>query len=209
MTQQLISLAGNIGVGKTTVAKIIQQHFGYELFEEPVIDNRFLKSYYADMHRWSFTLQMEFLIKRFEHVKLIQTIKKDCVMDRTTQEDPEVFARYLHATGKMNDNEYMLYLEYFRKFNETVRQPDKIIYLQNKNDEMLLDRIVNVRGREEEKNMSIEFLQGLNGLYELFPTICKEKYNLSIYTINKELYDIKNEEQKRVFIGELERIIKA
>ncbi|MEE8410762.1 MAG: deoxynucleoside kinase, partial [Myxococcota bacterium] len=59
-----VALAGNIGSGKTTVAKLISRRFGYELFDEPVIDNRFLAAYYADMQRWSFTLQLEFLIKR-------------------------------------------------------------------------------------------------------------------------------------------------
>ena len=58
-----LAMAGNIGCGKTTAAKLISQKFGFELFDEPVIDNRFLKSYYADMDRWSFTLQMEFLMK--------------------------------------------------------------------------------------------------------------------------------------------------
>ena len=45
-------------MGSTTAAKMISQHFGYELFDEPVIDNRFLADYYADMQRWSFTLQL-------------------------------------------------------------------------------------------------------------------------------------------------------
>ena len=47
-----IAMAGNIGAGKTTAAKLVSDHFGYELFDEPVIDNRFLKDYYADLHRW-------------------------------------------------------------------------------------------------------------------------------------------------------------
>ena len=58
-----IALAGNIGCGKTTAAKLLSRHFGLELFDEPVIDNRFLANYYGDMRRWSFTLQLEFLIK--------------------------------------------------------------------------------------------------------------------------------------------------
>jgi len=87
-----LTLAGNIGCGKTTAAKLISQQFGYELFDEPVIDNRFLKDYYADMKRWSFTLQMEFLIRRVEHHELIKTVPKSCVQDRSLYEDPEIFA---------------------------------------------------------------------------------------------------------------------
>ena len=55
-----VAMAGNIGAGKTTAAKTLSQSFGYELFDEPVVDNRFLADYYKDMRRWSFTLQLEF-----------------------------------------------------------------------------------------------------------------------------------------------------
>ncbi|MEO1174175.1 MAG: deoxynucleoside kinase, partial [Myxococcota bacterium] len=62
MDKKFIALAGNIGSGKTTVAKLLSRRLNLELFDEPVIDNRFLAPYYADMSRWSFTLQLEFLI---------------------------------------------------------------------------------------------------------------------------------------------------
>ena len=107
-----IAMAGNIGCGKTTAAKTISQTYGYELFDEPVVDNRFLKDYYADMTRWSFTLQLEFLIKRTQHHELIATVKKSCIQDRTLLEDPEVFAKYLHGLGHMNDKELDLYFDY-------------------------------------------------------------------------------------------------
>ena len=91
MTQKtFVALAGNIGCGKTTAAKLISQRFGYELFDEPVLDNRFLKHYYADMRRWSFTLQLEFLIKRVAHHEIIDTVPKSCIQDRTLIEDPEI-----------------------------------------------------------------------------------------------------------------------
>src|SRR5207237_1018883 len=50
MKKLFIALAGNIGAGKTTAAKLVSQRFGFELFDEPVIDNRFLRDYYANMH---------------------------------------------------------------------------------------------------------------------------------------------------------------
>ena len=104
-----ITMAGNIGCGKTTAAKLLSQHFGFELFDEPVIDNRFLREYYSDMKRWSLTLQMEFLIRRVEHHELIFTVPKSCVQDRSLYEDPEIFAKYLHGLGHMTDNELNLY----------------------------------------------------------------------------------------------------
>src|SRR6476659_8097429 len=125
--KRFVALAGNIGAGKTTAAKLISQTLGYELFDEPVIDNRFLKDYYADMQRWSFTLQLEFLIRRVEHHELIHTVKKSCVQDRTLYEDPEIFAKYLHGLGNMTNGELDLYFEYFQRLNRNVIAPDKVI----------------------------------------------------------------------------------
>ncbi|MCK5688872.1 deoxynucleoside kinase, partial [Myxococcota bacterium] len=112
-----ITLAGNIGSGKTTIAKLLSRELNLELFAEPVIDNRFLIPYYGDMGRWSFTLQLEFLIKRITHHELIETVPKSCIQDRSLLEDPEIFAKYLHGLGHMTDNELDLYLEYFERLN--------------------------------------------------------------------------------------------
>src|SRR6185436_15597652 len=122
-----VALAGNIGAGKTTAAKMISQALGFELFDEPVIDNRFLKDYYADMRRWSFTLQLEFLIRRVEHHELIHSVKKSCVQDRTLYEDPEIFAKYLHGLGNMTDKELDLYFDYFKRLTRDIAHPDKVI----------------------------------------------------------------------------------
>ena len=112
-----VAMAGNIGAGKTTAAKMISSAFGYELFDEPVVDNRFLAHYYGDMKRWSFTLQLEFLIKRVQHHELIHQVPKSCIQDRTLYEDPEVFAKYLHGLGNMSNDELDLYHEYFERLN--------------------------------------------------------------------------------------------
>src|SRR5207248_4488870 len=124
MKKLFIALAGNIGAGKTTAAKLVSQRFGFELFDEPVIDNRFLRDYYANMQRWSFTLQLEFLMKRCQHHELIHTVPKSCIQDRTLLEDPEIFAKYLHGLGHMDDRELDLYLEYFQRLNRDLHQPD-------------------------------------------------------------------------------------
>jgi len=66
------------------------------------------------MTRWSFTLQMEFLLKRIEHHGQIDRLRVSCVQDRTLLEDPEVFAKYLHGLGHMTDAELDLYFDYFK-----------------------------------------------------------------------------------------------
>jgi len=188
-----ITLAGNIGCGKTTAAKLISQQFGYELFDEPVIDNRFLRQYYADMKRWSMTLQMEFLIRRVEHHELIETVPKSCVQDRSLYEDPEIFAKYLHGLGNMTDNELNLYFEYFERLKQKLHTPDLIVYLKVDNTDVLLKRI-RKRGRKEEMGITKDFLEGLSGYYVSFPQIIKNKYGVDVVTFNVTETDIRKKD---------------
>src|SRR5690554_5343800 len=154
-----VALAGNIGTGKSTAARLLSRHFGFEIFHEPVVDNRFLKSYYQDMTRWSFTLQMEFLLRRVEHHGQIDRLRGSCVQDRTLIEDPEIFAKYLHGLGHMTDTELDLYFDFFQRFNKLIRQPDKVILLHTPDTRVLMRRIAE-RGREEESGITAEFLRG-------------------------------------------------
>ncbi|MCG3121144.1 MAG: Deoxyadenosine/deoxycytidine kinase [bacterium] len=202
-----IAMAGNIGAGKTTAAKLISQHFGFELFDEPVIDNRFLRDYYAEMRRWSFTLQLEFLIRRVEHHELIRTVPKSCVQDRTLYEDPEIFAKYLHGLGFMDNRELDLYFEYFNRLNRDLLHPDLIVMLVVDHVSTLLERIRR-RGRQEERGIDESFLAGLNAYYSTFPQVCRKKYGLPICQINVERLDIRSPEGKKIFLQEVENALR-
>jgi deoxyadenosine/deoxycytidine kinase len=196
-------MAGNIGCGKTTAAKLLSQTFSFELFDEPVIDNRFLRDYYAEMKRWSLTLQMEFLIRRVEHHELIKTVPKSCIQDRSLYEDPEIFAKYLHGLGNMTDDELNLYFEYFERLNKSLIRPDLIIFLQVDDVGILLDRI-RKRGREEEQGISFAFLQGLGGYYLSFPQVCQNKYGIDVITYNVTTTDIRSDEGKEKFLAAIQ-----
>lgn len=206
--KRFIAMAGNIGAGKTTAAKMISQRFGFELFDEPVIDNRFLKVYYGDMKRWSFTLQLEFLIRRVEHHELIHTVPKSCIQDRTLYEDPEIFAKYLHGLGNMTDTELELYFEYFKKLSTTIAQPDKVICFDVPKVEVLLGRIKK-RGREEEKGIAPSFLRGLNGYYATFPMVLKGKYKIDTLTFDVTELDIRTGKGREEFLDKVSDFINA
>jgi deoxyadenosine/deoxycytidine kinase len=197
--KRFVALAGNIGAGKTTAAKLISQTFGFELFDEPVIDNRFLKDYYADMRRWSFTLQLEFLIRRVEHHELIHSVKKSCVQDRTLYEDPEIFAKYLHGLGHMTNKELDLYYEYFQRLSRNITPPDKVICFSVGSVDVLLDRI-RVRGRQEERGIQSQFLLGLNGYYTSFPLVLREKYGVDCLSIDVSSQDIRRGKGREEFL---------
>lgn len=206
MNKLFVALAGNIGAGKTTAAKLISQRFGFELFDEPVIDNRFLRDYYADMKRWSFTLQLEFLMKRAQHHELIHTVAKSCVQDRTLLEDPEIFAKYLHGLGHLDDRELDLYLEYFQRLNRDLHQPDKVIYLEC-NDTAILGRRIRERGRIEEANLSQQFLDGLGAYYRTFPQVATMKYQLQVLSLDVSRLDIRSAQGKQDFLDRVEQFL--
>ncbi|MFP2931450.1 deoxynucleoside kinase [Pyxidicoccus sp. 3LG] len=200
--RRFVALAGNIGAGKTTAAKMISQSFGYQLFDEPVIDNRFLRDYYADMSRWSFTLQLEFLIRRVEHHELIHTYKRSCVQDRTLYEDPEIFAKYLHGLGHMTDAELDLYYEYFQRLSRHIIRPDKVICFEVGSVDVLLQRI-RTRGREEEKGIRHQFLRGLNGYYASFPLVLQEKYGVDCLVMDVSSQDIRRGKGREEFLDRI------
>ena len=202
-----IAMAGNIGVGKTTAAKLISQTFGLELFDEPVVDNRFLRDYYADMRRWSFTLQLEFLMRRVEHHELIRTVPKSCIQDRTLYEDPEIFAKYLHGLGFMDNRELDLYFEYFNRLNEDLLHPDLILMLEVNHVQTLLNRI-RLRGRKEEGGIDEAFLSGLNAYYSTFPQVCRKKYGIPVRQVNVEHLDIRSSEGKITFLQNVEKALR-
>lgn len=206
--KRFVAIAGNIGCGKTTAAKLLSRKFGFELFDEPVIDNRFLARYYGDMRRWSFTLQLEFLIKRIAHHDLINTVPKSCIQDRTLLEDPEIFAKYLHGLGFMTDDELQLYQEYFQKLNANVRQPDKVICFQCSDVDVLLKRIQK-RGRKEEQGIQADFLRGLNGYYTAFPEVLKNKYNIDVMTFDVTHFNVHNADQAEAFLALAEPFLRA
>ena len=198
--KKFIALAGNIGCGKTTAAKLISHRLGYEFFAEPVVDNRFLIPYYGKMRRWSFTLQLEFLIKRVAHHEIIDRVPKSCIQDRTLIEDPEIFAKYLHGLGHMTDDELDLYFEYFERLNRGIHQPNKIICFQCSDVNVLMNRI-RKRGREEEQAIAPSFLEGLNGYYQAFPGSVRSKHNIDVMTWDVTHFNIHEEDQAERFLA--------
>lgn len=206
--KRFVALAGNIGAGKTTAAKLLSESFGFELFDEPVIDNRFLRDYYADMRRWSFTLQLEFLIRRVEHHELIHSVKKSCVQDRTLYEDPEIFAKYLHGLGHMTDSELDLYYEYFQRLSRNIVRPDKVICFEVGSEDVLLERI-RTRGREEEKGIQRQFLRGLNGYYASFPQVLQEKYSVDCLVMDVSTQDIRRGRGREEFLDRVSSFLHA
>jgi len=181
-----VGIAGNIGVGKTTLTDMIAERFGWKPYYESVIDNPYLDDFYANMRRWSFNLQIYFLSKRFETHKQMTEGEFSAVQDRTIYEDVEIFAYNLHEMGNMSTRDYNNYRDLFKIMTSYLRQPDLIIYLKASTD-TLISRI-RKRGRDFEKRISPEYLHQLNVAYERW--IKKARQTMHIHVVDADNFNV-------------------
>lgn len=159
-----IAIAGNIGAGKTTLTTMLAKRYGWKAHFEPVDNNPYLADYYEDMNRWAFNLQIYFLNKRFRDVVEISRSADTVIQDRTIFEDARIFAPNLHDMGLMSDRDFDNYTHLFDLMLSLVKLPDLLIYIRCSVPH-LIDHI-QMRGREYEQTMRIDYLRGLNERYE-------------------------------------------
>ena len=160
-----IALAGNIGVGKTSLAKILSKNYNWKLELESVKKNPYLSDFYEDMEKWSFHLQIYFLNNRFEQNQKILKSKKPVIQDRTIYEDEVIFTKNLYESGFLKKREYNNYLKLFNSIIRYVKPPNLIIYLRNNNIGKLVNNIEK-RDRVFEKSIQIQYLKNLHLSYE-------------------------------------------
>jgi deoxyadenosine/deoxycytidine kinase len=159
-----VATSGNIGSGKSTMTTLLAQRLGWQPYYEVVDENPYLADFYADMTRWSFPLQVFFLVRRFRHHQEILRTPQSVIQDRTIYEDAEIFACSLYLQGLMDERDYRTYRDLYRMMTEFLRPPDLIVYLRAP-VELLLERI-RVRSRDFERAMPREYLARLNERYE-------------------------------------------
>ena len=162
--QYFIAVAGNIGVGKSSLTGLLAQELGWEPFHEPHADNPYLADFYADMPRWSFHSQIFFLSRRLQHHRQLVDFPGSVVQDRTVYEDAEIFAANLHRQGQMSDRDFATYCDLYAGVCSFLPPPDLVVYLKA-NVGTLAERISR-RGRAYERQISIQYLSHLNVLYE-------------------------------------------
>src|SRR5215210_5137521 len=144
--KKFVAIAGNIGVGKSTLVELLSVRLGWEPFFEPVAENPYLADFYADMDTWSFHSQVFFLTHRLRaHYDLAQ-----------------------HPTsvvqGRIQLRDYQTYRQLYETSMRFLPPPDLVVYLRA-SVPTLMNRI-SMRGRDYERTISAEYLGGLNDLYE-------------------------------------------
>ncbi|MCK6578543.1 MAG: deoxynucleoside kinase [Anaerolineae bacterium] len=162
--KRFIAVAGNIGVGKSTLTRLMSSAFGWEPFLEAASENPYLADFYQDMKRWSFHSQVFYLGKRLEHHRQLVDHPGSVIQDRTVYEDAEIFARNLHDQGLMSARDYDAYRRLYKAVSSFLPPPDVIVYLRA--DVPTLLRRIRLRGNVYEQQIAPEYLERLNALYD-------------------------------------------
>ena len=159
-----IGIAGNIGIGKTTLTRMLAEHYGWTPKFESVTHNPYLEDYYKDIERWSYNLETYFLAQRFQDLLEISKSDKVIIQDRTIMEGVYIFVANNKAMGNLSDRDFDTYMHLFRLMMSMVKQPDLLIYLKSSVPHLVSQ--IQKRGRDYEKSISIEYLNNLNERYD-------------------------------------------
>jgi deoxyadenosine/deoxycytidine kinase len=162
----VITIAGTVGVGKSTMTKALAKELDFKTSFEKVDSNPYLDKFYADFERWSFHLQIYFLAERFKEQKKIFEYGGGFIQDRSIYEDTGIFAKMHYEKGTMSEVDYETYRNLFDAMVMTpyFPHPDLLIYLEGSIDD-ILSRI-KLRGRAMEQQTPVEYWQEMHQRYE-------------------------------------------
>ena len=162
--KHFVAVAGNIGVGKSTLVDLLAKRLGWAPFYEPVGENPYLADFYGDMTAWSFHSQIFFLTRRLLSHRQLLDHPTSAIQDRSVYEDAEIFAHNLYLQGHMADRDYNTYRELYQVLARFLPPPDLVIYLRASVN--TLQRRIELRGRDYERQIRADYLQRLNELYD-------------------------------------------
>ncbi|MBM7606746.1 deoxyadenosine/deoxycytidine kinase [Metabacillus crassostreae] len=188
----VITIAGTVGVGKSTMTKTLARELDFKTSFEKVDSNPYLDKFYADFERWSFHLQIYFLAERFKEQKKIYEYGGGFVQDRSIYEDTGIFAKMHYEKGTMSEVDYETYKNLFDAMVMTpyFPHPDLLIYLEGSLDD-ILSRI-KLRGRPMEQQTPIDYWKEMHERYENWIN----NFNACpVLRININDYDIMTNEQ--------------
>jgi len=159
-----ITVAGNIGVGKSTLVSILAEEFDWQPYYELVADHPYLEDYYRDRERWGFHSQIWFLTQRYQqHLEIADTPISVC-QDRSIYEDYEVFVKGLLEQRILSHRDFRTYRQLFLALVQSITPPTLLIYLHASVPTLI--RRINERARPAERAIPPAYLEHLNRRYD-------------------------------------------
>lgn len=158
---RFIAIEGNIGAGKTTLCNRLTEHFGCNLILEQFTDNPFLPFFYLQPERYAFQVELFFMTER--HKQLLEYFSHPDLFQSLTVADYFFVKTLLFAKNNLSEEEFRLFQRLFSVLNATFPKPDLLIYLHRPVD--VLIRQIQKRGRDIERNISAEYLEGIQNAY--------------------------------------------
>jgi len=164
MNYNFITIEGNIGAGKTTLAHLLSKHYNARLILEEFADNNFLPKFYQDAERYAFPLELSFLADRFKQLKQL-TINHD-LFNGNVISDYVITKSKLFARVNLKDQEYELFQKLFDIMAPNLPVPDLLIYLHTPVNK--LQQNIKQRGRTYEQTISAEYLERVQQVYQQY-----------------------------------------
>jgi deoxyadenosine/deoxycytidine kinase len=164
MAKYFVLVAGNIGVGKTSLTEKLGEELGWQTAYESVLDNPYLADFYGDMAKWAFHLQVFFLGHRAEQHRALARSDSSAIIDRSIYEDAEIFARAALSLGTIQERDFQTYHRIYQLVVASLPRPDLLILLRAPTS-VLMERIRN-RAREMEAGITKDYLDLLEEFYE-------------------------------------------
>jgi deoxyadenosine/deoxycytidine kinase len=162
--RKAIAIAGNIGVGKSTLVEFLSRTYDISPYYEPSEDNPYLPDFYQDMGRWAFHSQLYFLSNKFRIHQELDRMPGLVVLDRTIFEDAEIFATALYEMKKIDRRDWETYQAFYHSILDAIQPPDLMIYLRC--SLRTLRKRIRLRGRAMEQDVPLAYLKRLERLYE-------------------------------------------
>lgn len=206
-----IAIEGPIGVGKTTLATILNDHFGYTLLREIVEENPFLSKFYTDIKEYALQTEAFFL---FNRLKQLSDIEKDVLSkSQGVVSDYHIIKNLIFAGITLDKMEFHRYKQMYNIFVNDLPQPDIIIYL-NSDTDVLMKRIA-MRDRSFERQMARNYINELRLEYKYYFDPLSIKHNfmgkepLIIDVDNSNLDFLNNDNDRQSIINKVEEAIKT
>ena len=175
-----IAIEGNIGAGKTSLAKLLSNQFNAKLVLERFADNPFLPKFYKDKERYAFPLEMSFLADRYQ--QLSDDLAQFDLFKNFIISDYYIFKSLIFAQVTLSKDEYLLYRKMFNLIYKEITKPDLYVYLYQNTDRLLEN--IKKRGRDYEQNIESEYLKKIHDGYKSFINT-QENLNLLIIDVSE------------------------